>query len=198
MPNQPDDIAGKSLWCCKPARKPNLTRVHRRATASSQNKFFPKCSLIPCLVESLFPFVLYMANPKGVIADAFEKLRRSISEEDAKKFASTNLKDVWSAVREIDDTHRRRQSAQNLRRVEPLLTGLEKYSKVIEVLCNGTPYMPYVWVCYPILTRGRDSLTVSRLRSSWCFRSARYPNIEFVLMLHSACEGPPWCVRSTP
>jgi hypothetical protein len=90
-----------------------------------------------------------MANPKGVISDAFENLKRSISEEDAHEFASTTLKDVWFAVRHIDSEQRKRQSAQNLRRIEPLLKGIEKYAKVIEVLCNGTPFMPYVWVCSP-------------------------------------------------
>jgi hypothetical protein len=87
-----------------------------------------------------------MANPETIIADAFEKLERSISEEDAHKFKSTELKDVWAAVREIDSKQRKRLSAQNLRRIEPLLRGIEKYTKVIEVLCNGTPYLPYVWV----------------------------------------------------
>jgi hypothetical protein len=89
-----------------------------------------------------------MANPTNTIADAFEKLKRSISDDDAQDFASTDLKAVWKAVRNIDNAQRRRQSAQNLRRIEPLLRGIEKYSKVIEVLCNGTPYMPYVWVGY--------------------------------------------------
>ncbi|PMD47183.1 hypothetical protein L207DRAFT_448755, partial [Hyaloscypha variabilis F] len=86
-----------------------------------------------------------MANPQDVIADAFGKLKHSISEEDAHKFASTELKDVWVAVREIDSSQRRRLSAQNMRRIEPMLRGIEKYAKIIEVLCNGTPYLPYVW-----------------------------------------------------
>ncbi|CZR69490.1 related to vegetatible incompatibility protein HET-E-1 [Phialocephala subalpina] len=86
-----------------------------------------------------------MANPQNVIADAFKKLKRSISEDDAHNFASTELNDIWSAVKDIDSKQRKRRSAQNLRRVEPLLRGIEKYTKVIEVLCNGTPYMPYVW-----------------------------------------------------
>jgi hypothetical protein len=87
-----------------------------------------------------------MANPRTIIADAFEKLERSISEEDAHNFKSTELKDVWAAAREIDSKQRKRLSAQNLRRIEPLLRGIEKYVKVIEVLCNGTPFLPYVWV----------------------------------------------------
>jgi len=87
-----------------------------------------------------------MTNPQSVIKDAFEKFRRSISEEDAKSFATTELKDVWTVVREIESTQRKRQSVQNLRRIEPFLRGIEKYTKVIEVLCNGTPFMPYAWV----------------------------------------------------
>jgi hypothetical protein len=90
-----------------------------------------------------------MANPISVIADAFEKLKHSVSEEDAHDFASTELKDVWKTAREIDGAQRNRQSAQNLRRVEPLLRGIEKYAKVIEVLCNGTPFLPYAWVRSP-------------------------------------------------
>jgi hypothetical protein len=73
---------------------------------------------------------------------------RSNREKDvqAATFASTKLKDVWSAVREIDSKQRKRQSAQNLRRVDPLLRGIENYAKVVDVLCNGTPFMPYAWV----------------------------------------------------
>jgi hypothetical protein len=88
-----------------------------------------------------------IANPTGIIANAFERLRDSISKEDAHDFASTELKDVWKVVREIDAAQRKRQSGQNLRRIELLLKGIEKYAKVIEVLCNGTPFLPYVWVC---------------------------------------------------
>jgi hypothetical protein len=87
-----------------------------------------------------------MASPTNIIADAFEKLNRTISPEDAHKFASTDLEDVWKAVQNIQNLQRKRQSVQNLRRIEPFLKGLEKYSKVIEVLCNGTPFMPYAWV----------------------------------------------------
>ena len=110
-----------------------------------------------------------MANPRDVIADAFGKLKHSISEEDAHKFASTELKDVWVAVREIDSRQRRRLSAQNMARIEPMLRGIEKYTKIIEVLCNGTPYLPYVWVRTQFLIpcKGRNNLTkLIRPRSS--------------------------------
>jgi len=104
-----------------------------------------------------------MASAINVIADAFEKLGRSISLEDAHDFASTDLKDVWRTVREIDTAQRKRLSAQNLRRIEPLLQGIEKYSKVIEVLCNGTPFMSYVWVCKPVTLL---TINCSRIRGA--------------------------------
>ncbi|EHL01888.1 hypothetical protein M7I_2068 [Glarea lozoyensis 74030] len=86
-----------------------------------------------------------MADPRTTIQHAFEKLKLSVSVDDAHKFASTELEDVWATLRDIEVKQRQRRSVQNLRRVEPLLRGIEKYRKVIEVLCNGTPYMPYVW-----------------------------------------------------
>jgi len=141
-----------------------------------------------------------MANPRDVIADAFGKLKRSISEEDAHKFASTELKDVWVAVREIDSRQRMRLSAQNMRRIEPMLRGIEKYTKVIEVLCNGTPYMPYVWV------RTHPSLSINgRSSSQDCLQApiklmleVRTPTILRSKHNHSSsslldCESPSGC-----
>lgn len=112
----------------------------------------------------------FMASPTNLIADAFEKLNRSISAEDAHMFASTDLKDVWNAVQDIQNLQRKRQSVQNLRRIEPLLRGLEKYSKVIDVLCNGTPFMPYAWVGSFYDDICRNLLTVGRLLLSLCCR----------------------------
>ncbi|KAH6692826.1 hypothetical protein BKA61DRAFT_714437, partial [Leptodontidium sp. MPI-SDFR-AT-0119] len=86
-----------------------------------------------------------MDDSKSIIADAFNKLSATISEEHAHDFASTTIEGVWKAVRDIDSSQRQRQSAQNLGRIKPLLQGIEKYAKVIEVLCNGTPYLSYVW-----------------------------------------------------
>lgn len=109
-----------------------------------------------------------MDGPNSAIASAFKKFENKISIEDANTFANTELKDVWKAVRDIDTAQRRRLSARNLARVEPLLRGIEKYSKVIEVLCNGTPYMPYVWVrrVSIVLQKIRVLTDSNRVRSS--------------------------------
>ena len=77
---------------------------------------------------------------------AFERLEQSVSHSDKIAFQSTEIEDVWQAARSIEREQRKRQATQNLRRIEPLLHALEKYSKPLESALNGTPYLPWIWV----------------------------------------------------
>jgi hypothetical protein len=81
-----------------------------------------------------------------IFEKAIEKLKQTISSPDAAAFQATVVEDVWKAAEEIQESQRQRKSLRNMRRVEPFLKGLEKYSKVIEVACNGTSYLPWIWV----------------------------------------------------
>jgi hypothetical protein len=83
---------------------------------------------------------------QAAIEIAFTRLQNSVSVSDAKTFHSTRLQDVRQAAIEIQRWQGERGSLRNMRRIEPFLHGIEKYSKSIEVLCNGTPYLPWVWV----------------------------------------------------
>ena len=78
---------------------------------------------------------------------AFKRLEASVSRDDARQFQSTTLNDVWEAAKGIERHLEARGKLRRFRRMELFLNGLEQYSKVIEVLCNGTPYLPYIWVC---------------------------------------------------
>ncbi len=77
---------------------------------------------------------------------AFERLKNSVSKDDARLFMSTKMEDVWIAAREIERQLQLRRSLRGFHRIQPFLAGIEKYSGVIEVLCQGTPYLPYIWV----------------------------------------------------
>ncbi len=77
---------------------------------------------------------------------AFDKLKQSVSPGDAFEFQSTTLQDVWKAARDLERVQRERQSVRNLRRIEPFFKAIEQYSKIIEVLCQGTPYLCFIWV----------------------------------------------------
>ena len=85
---------------------------------------------------------------------AFERLKELMSKDDARAIASTTMEDVWTAAKEIEHQLEMRRSLRALRRIQPFLAGIEQYSKVVEVVCNGTPYLPYLWVSFRCIQHG--------------------------------------------
>lgn len=77
---------------------------------------------------------------------AFERLKDLMSKDDARAMASTTMEDVWIAAKDIERQLELRRSLRGFRRIQPFLSGIEQYSKAVEVVCNGTPYLPYIWV----------------------------------------------------
>jgi hypothetical protein len=124
-----------------------------------------------------------MSSPTSTIHKTFESLQRSISLEHRHTFESTELQDVWTAIQDIQTAQRKRRSAQNLRRIEPLLEALEKYAKVIEILCNGTQYLSFIWVSHYAILRhlADEELTDPRLLSSLCCKSVDASASPFAL-----------------
>jgi hypothetical protein len=90
---------------------------------------------------------------RRTIRAAFEDLGRTISPADSQSFGNTALEDVRKAALKIEDQLAARQSLRNMRRLMPLFRGLEHYSKVIDVLCNGTPYLPWIWAPISLVLR---------------------------------------------
>jgi hypothetical protein len=80
-----------------------------------------------------------------MIREAFEELERTVTPADAKEFANTTLQNVQKAALEIENRMGARKSLRNMRRIMPLFIGLGHYAKTIEVLCNGTPFLPWIW-----------------------------------------------------
>ena len=79
---------------------------------------------------------------------AFERLKELMSKDDVRAMASTSMDDVRTAAKEVERQLELRRSLRALRRIQPFLAGIEQYSKVVEVVCNGTPYLPYLWVSF--------------------------------------------------
>jgi hypothetical protein len=86
------------------------------------------------------------AQAQLTIKDAFERFKQSVSSSDARDFNNSKLEDVYKAARSIETQLAARGSLRNTRRLQPFFKGLEHYSKVVEVLCNGTPYLSWIWV----------------------------------------------------
>ena len=77
--------------------------------------------------------------------EAFERLEAIVSPADARDFHSTTFRDVWAAAEDIERQLAARKSLRNVQRIRPLLDGLNLISGPIEVLCNDTPFLPWVW-----------------------------------------------------
>ena len=89
-----------------------------------------------------------MANPAlAQVENAFNRFRQTVSSKDANTFNRTELRDVRDAAKEVERQLAARGENRALRRIEPFLNGLGHYSEAVGVLCNGTPYLPWVWVC---------------------------------------------------
>ncbi|KAK1978317.1 hypothetical protein LZ30DRAFT_729264 [Colletotrichum cereale] len=82
---------------------------------------------------------------QGTVRDAFEELEKVISPKDSEAFQSTTLDDVKEAALKIEKQLSAKLLSRNMRRLDSLFKGLEAYHKPLEVLCNGTPYLPWIW-----------------------------------------------------
>lgn len=85
------------------------------------------------------------AQARLTLQDAFDRFACSVSQDDYRAFQNTELQDVRDEALKIERQLRARRTQRNMARLEPFLLGLEHYSKVMEVLCNGTPYLSWIW-----------------------------------------------------
>jgi hypothetical protein len=84
---------------------------------------------------------------------AFEELERTVTPADARDFRTTTLQQVRMGALEIEKRLEAKQALRNMRRLKPLFNGLEHYAKVVDILCNGTPFLPWVWAPITLILR---------------------------------------------
>lgn len=93
------------------------------------------------------------ALARQTVRTAFEELERTIAPGESRDFSSTTLQHVRHEVLKIEDELAARQALRNMRRLAPLFNGLEHYAKVMDVLCNGTPFLPWAWAPITLILR---------------------------------------------
>ncbi|KAM0555877.1 hypothetical protein ACHAPJ_006279 [Fusarium lateritium] len=90
---------------------------------------------------------------RQTIKTAYDELDSTINLGDKRDFQNTTLQNVQKAALDIENQLAARQSLRNMRRLMPLFRGLEHYSKVVDILCNGTPYLPWIWAPITLILR---------------------------------------------
>ncbi|KAK2755707.1 hypothetical protein FQN54_005857 [Arachnomyces sp. PD_36] len=96
------------------------------------------------------------SHAKLVFKTAFDRFAATVTADNPATLDSLNgttLPDVYDAAREIENELAQRRSLKNMRRLRPFLEGVERYSKAVEVLCNGTPYLSWIWSPVTLILR---------------------------------------------
>ena len=118
----------------------------------------------------------------GAFKEAYDAFIKSIRPDDATFFQGLTLEDIESTALEIQDSQRKKRSLRNLRKIAPLFEAFRKYAKVIDVLCNQTPYLPFVWVS----TTGLLSWLILLIRRVGTYRThAQGERVS----IHHSCSG---------
>lgn len=93
------------------------------------------------------------AQARQTMHTAFKELEDTVTMDDSRAFRNCTLTRVREEALDIENQLAARGSLRNMRRLMPLFTALEHYSKAIDVLCNGTPYMPWIWAPITLVLR---------------------------------------------
>ncbi|KAJ3530677.1 hypothetical protein NM208_g8843 [Fusarium decemcellulare] len=81
-----------------------------------------------------------------LIQRACERFQKQLSDEDCRTIqVMSQVDDVRQAICQVEKHLASRQSLRHLDRLTPFVDAMDRLSKPIDVLCNGTPFMPYAW-----------------------------------------------------
>ncbi|KAJ2988131.1 hypothetical protein NUW58_g4137 [Xylaria curta] len=90
---------------------------------------------------------------RRMMKSAFNDIEGTITPDDSSGFSTVTLEDVRKVALSIENQLAARQALRNMRRLMPLFQGMEHYSHAIEILCNGTPYLSWIWAPVSLILR---------------------------------------------
>lgn len=102
-------------------------------------------------MSRLAPAVSALA--RQTMKTAFDELERTVTPADARDFRTTTLQAVRLSVLEIESQMESKQALRNMRRLKPLFDGMEHNKNVVDILCNGTPFLPWIWAPITLILR---------------------------------------------
>ncbi|KAH8663858.1 hypothetical protein BGZ61DRAFT_431827 [Ilyonectria robusta] len=91
------------------------------------------------------------SDAQRTIREAFEDLEQALSTSDSVTLKDTVLEDVQKAAYLVEEELAAKKTLRNMKRLEPFFTGLQHYSETIKDLCDGTPYLPWIWAPIKII-----------------------------------------------
>jgi hypothetical protein len=92
-----------------------------------------------------------------MMQNAFDRLRDTMTDNDAAVLQSMQLQDVENASRELEDNLAKKGEMPNMRRLKPLFQGFRWYESASELMCKDISLLPWIWVCrgWPVPAKGK-------------------------------------------
>jgi hypothetical protein len=101
---------------------------------------------MPLVPQGLATSSLALSQYARAYDTAIERFKHKILSKDVETIEGTRMEDVWKVLKDIQGSENQAPSPLSPNRLEPFLKDLEQYSKLVEVACNGTSYLPWIWV----------------------------------------------------
>lgn len=76
------------------------------------------------------------------VLDSFKK---DLSRQEKQNFSFTDIKGLNLAIDDLQKKQHSQRRLQNLSRLKPFLEAMEQYGKVVEVFCNSSEFVAFVW-----------------------------------------------------
>ena len=82
----------------------------------------------------------------STIERILSRFKNDLTKDEQNEIENVSLGDLNEAIRKIQEKQRETKSYRNLKRIEPFVTGITEYGKVIAVFANAVPIVAFVWV----------------------------------------------------
>lgn len=82
-----------------------------------------------------------------VFETALKEFKAGLTPDEKDDFNMTDLDSLKQALSKMQKDQENKRSMMYMRRLEPFLTAMENYGKVIEVFLNTSDILAFVWVC---------------------------------------------------
>ncbi|KAJ5373531.1 hypothetical protein N7517_005537 [Penicillium concentricum] len=87
-----------------------------------------------------------MANTyTSLFERSLEAFKKDLNKKERDNFKISTLEDLEQCLTQLQVKHRSQRRVQNLNRLKPFLEALNQFGKVVEVFCNSSEIVPFIW-----------------------------------------------------
>ena len=85
-------------------------------------------------------------NFSSDIEELLTRFKSDLTQDEQFEIENVSLEDLQEAIKAIQEKQKRTKTYRNLKRIEPFVTAMTEYGKVIAVFANAVEIVAFVWV----------------------------------------------------